>query len=765
MVSFNKCPAADVSTGLHRSSGSVTSLTLQLCSDLRKGVDGILLLVPRLRELKISRLPADDTGTTDEVMEAVANALRRVPQLTHLSIQQVRLSDRGAKSLSIQLQQLPRLTRLDFCHNNIGDDGVRALMLGVKHCRNCVHLDLRDNRFGDRGLFELYRFWAEGGQFMSFNSSGDEDEDEVGSDSSAVKLWMCRARGFPEVLFNTASNRKVYDHAHAAWEQQPSVFDGNQGVQQTIIALSSQVPISTLPVLSVDHTAAHQLHSDMREELAQEHIRMQQEFDAMRENMAKDYEDQLNAMRQQLDVERRAKVDQLTNFENFAQSLMEEISLMGSTSKSALREETRVLAQRLGSSAQSMAERILQLEAEVMGRITQMFDERTSQSEDRFRQMREEIEALRHEIDYSVLVRENRGESGSVAVPEIRLQDLENATDAVRDGMPASWAQLGSGAFGRVFKTTWTKPGGRKVDVAVKVPLSPDNLSKAERDRITREVRILAEVRHRNIVALHGFLPKRGWIVTELMGLDLGNGATIPCLWQFFNRMTRCHLDIPVAWRLQWAHQIAEGMRKLAATSILHRDLKSSNVLLRRDVDCPSEEFQVFQECLLQSESDDANAKELSEKLASLCCPALAKVSDFGEARLSSLQTLNTEGALHGPVGTCAWVAPEIWQRTISPSEKSDVFSFGMMLVELCHPEWGHPWYTICEHDAERMKRLVCDGRRPPVTQDAVNRMPPGFGALMSECWDANPDLRPSFSGIADRLQEMRRQSLLRENL
>ncbi|CAN7119398.1 unnamed protein product [Brassica rapa subsp. narinosa] len=187
---------------------------------------------------------------------------------------------------------------------------------------------------------------------------------------------------------------------------------------------------------------------------------------------------------------------------------------------------------------------------------------------------------------------------------------------------------VGRGGFGIVYRGTL--PDGRMV--AVKVLKD----SKGNGEDFTNEVASMSQTSHHNIVSLLGFCSERSKraIIYEF----LGNGS----LDKFIAGNT---LDWTALYQI--ALGVARGLEYLhhgCKTRIVHFDIKPQNVLL-------DENF----------------------------CP---KVSDFGLAKLcekkeSALSLLDTRG-------TVGYIAPEMISRVYgSVSHKSDVYSYGMLVLEM----------------------------------------------------------------------------------
>jgi len=158
-------------------------------------------------------------------------------------------------------------------------------------------------------------------------------------------------------------------------------------------------------------------------------------------------------------------------------------------------------------------------------------------------------------------------------------------------------------------------------------------------------------------------------------------------------------LDWPL--RLKIASDIASGMSFLhsAKPPIIHRDLKTPNVLLASTI--------------VKSE-------------------AVAKVSDFGLS--GAIQTVSNM-----EVSNPRWLAPEVMQKD-EPTEKADVYSFGVILWELLVRD---DFFGDTQFNNEIEKRVIA-GKRPPIPADTT----PAYSSLIQACWANNPKTRPTFKEI-----------------
>jgi len=265
---------------------------------------------------------------------------------------------------------------------------------------------------------------------------------------------------------------------------------------------------------------------------------------------------------------------------------------------------------------------------------------------------------------------------------EISLEEIEFDQDS----------DVGKGTFGEVKRGLW-----RKEAVAVKflkddLANSMDNIKS-----FVEECNMLKNLRHPNILLFMGACTKgpNYFIVTEFCE----NGNLFELLHQ--------HRSYQLSWedRRRIAIEIAQGMNYLHTFNppILHRDLKSMNVLL---------------DSYLQ-----------------------VKIADFGSTKFLEVHMTKQKG-------TFQWMAPEVIKYS-SYTEKADIFSFGVIMNELAArspPYLGVDKHKVAEYVSSK------PNYRPSIPKGT----PPAFAELMQKSWDANPEKRPSFSEIIDSLTKMK---------
>ncbi|XP_036210920.1 mitogen-activated protein kinase kinase kinase 21 isoform X1 [Myotis myotis] len=269
---------------------------------------------------------------------------------------------------------------------------------------------------------------------------------------------------------------------------------------------------------------------------------------------------------------------------------------------------------------------------------------------------------------------------------------------------------IGAGGFGQVYRATW-----QGQEVAVKAARrDPEQDAAAAAESVRREARLFARLRHPNIIELRGVCLRQPHLC---LVLEFARGGALNRALAAANAAPeprapgpRRARRIPPHVLVNWAVQIARGMLYLheeAVVPILHRDLKSSNILLLEKI-----------------EHDDM-------------CNKTLKITDFGLAR-EWHRTTKMSAA-----GTYAWMAPEVIKSSLF-SKGSDIWSYGVLLWELLTGEV--PYRGI---DGLAVAYGVAVNK---LTLPIPSTCPEPFAKLMKECWQQDPHIRPSFALILEQL-------------
>ncbi|XP_020549266.1 LEAF RUST 10 DISEASE-RESISTANCE LOCUS RECEPTOR-LIKE PROTEIN KINASE-like 1.1 isoform X5 [Sesamum indicum] len=299
-------------------------------------------------------------------------------------------------------------------------------------------------------------------------------------------------------------------------------------------------------------------------------------------------------------------------------------------------------------------------------------------------------------------------EGGSLyfGIPIFSCAELEEATNNFD-----SSKELGDGGFGTVYYGKLRD--GR--EVAIK-RLYEHNYRRVQ--QFMNEIKILTSLRHPNLVSLYGCTSRRS---RELLLVYeyIPNGTVGDHL--HGDRAKEAPLTWPV--RMSIAIETASALAYLHKSDIIHRDVKSNNILL------------------------DSN----------FC----VKVADFGLSRLFPNDVTHISTA---PQGTPGYVDPE-YHQCYQLTDKSDVYSFGVVLIELIS---SMPAVDISRHRHEinlanlavnRIQRCAFDELIDPSlgyeTDAEVMRMTTSVAELAFRCLQLEKDMRPSMDEVLSFLQDI----------
>ena len=278
-----------------------------------------------------------------------------------------------------------------------------------------------------------------------------------------------------------------------------------------------------------------------------------------------------------------------------------------------------------------------------------------------------------------------------------------------REEPPGTWTHDGrifsQGASGITMSTKW-----------LGIPCAKEFMGREFMEfPFWRCQKVMARLHHPNVIKFFcwGKEEREGqyFIGMELMETDLS-----ACIERQEGR------PFPIAVALDIIVQIARGMRYLHSQGIAHRDLKPANVLISRAL--TSTEFgDIFYVKLTGFEICKANVE-------------------------SSRAEAPTDNGMFGTVG---YMAPEVATRSVLPLKpfKADIFSFAMTSSDVLSfkrpPGLQHPVPFAAYEEA------INAGVRPEI----ASRCPKELVALLKECWDTDPELRPDFDAVCTRLQKI----------
>ncbi|XP_020888621.1 probable tyrosine-protein kinase DDB_G0283397 isoform X2 [Arabidopsis lyrata subsp. lyrata] len=257
--------------------------------------------------------------------------------------------------------------------------------------------------------------------------------------------------------------------------------------------------------------------------------------------------------------------------------------------------------------------------------------------------------------------------------------------------------QIGQGSCGTVYHGLWFGS-----DVAVKV-FSKQEYSEAVIKSFKQEVSLMKRLRHPNVLLFMGAvtLHQRLCIVSEFVPRG-----------SLFRLLQRSMSKLDWRRRINMAVDIARGMNYLHCCSppIIHRDLKSSNLLVDRNW--------------------------------------TVKVADFGLSRIKHQTYLTSKSGK----GTPQWMAPEVL-RNESADEKSDIYSFGVVLWELATEKI--PWENL--NSMQVIGAVGFMNQRLEIPKD----IDPDWISLIESCWHSDTKLRPTFQELMEKLRDLQRKYMI----
>lgn len=244
---------------------------------------------------------------------------------------------------------------------------------------------------------------------------------------------------------------------------------------------------------------------------------------------------------------------------------------------------------------------------------------------------------------------------------------------------------IGHGGSGKVYLATHV-PSGKTCSFK---KLFIKELKDKNLISFCREVEALVKCDNVFVLPFYGWVPNYPYsIITEYVP----NGS----LYHAIRSESKTPILSPTNKTLI-AIGIANGMMSLHKLGIIHRDLKSLNILLDENL--------------------------------------LPKIGDFGLSRIQGEEQKH----MTADIGTPHWMAPELFESNIY-TNKVDVYSYGMILWEIVTGAVPFNDFTPIQIALRVSKEQL----RPEIPSDT----PKALQSLIKRCWSQKPEDRPTFSQI-----------------
>lgn len=264
--------------------------------------------------------------------------------------------------------------------------------------------------------------------------------------------------------------------------------------------------------------------------------------------------------------------------------------------------------------------------------------------------------------------------------------------DNPRDIKPTLERLVGKGSYGEVYYGKW-----KSKDVAVKkLYLTLNN--KDDINKIFNEINILKGLDNEHIVRYHGFFAHdQGSLNTALIIMDYAENGNLT---DFINGRQ----NQPQDWNFnkKLISQMTRGLNYIHKQGVIHRDLKSLNILLTNN----------YQQ---------------------------VKISDFGLARTKNISATQTKNI----VGTLGWMAPEVLSDNPKYSEQSDIYALGMVMWEIASK------CTAPFKDIDNILVYVTLNNGREIIPDDT---PKNICNIIERCWNANPNERITLTNLLAKI-------------
>ncbi|HVT62177.1 MAG TPA: protein kinase, partial [Legionellaceae bacterium] len=283
----------------------------------------------------------------------------------------------------------------------------------------------------------------------------------------------------------------------------------------------------------------------------------------------------------------------------------------------------------------------------------------------------------------------NNPSSSTASASSFNMQVIQQSLPSIPEEPVTLQEELGQGTFGEVYKGLY-----KEQTVAVKYFNHP-------KTPVTNEIAVMLQMQHQCIVRIFEVVLSDN--TSSFLVMEYGAQGSL-------KDYLHNHTDLPWSLRLQIAEELARGLAHLHEMHVIHRNIKSSNVVLDNDLH--------------------------------------SKWCDFGsDILLSGTAMISTEN--HNVAENVRWMAPELLQSDTSVFDTaSDIWALAMVFFELDARKI--PYHEL---DSQQAKNKIVQYQTEAISEEC-QRQAPGFAALIQRCW-AERSLRPKASVVENEMRQV----------
>ncbi|RIB10198.1 kinase-like domain-containing protein [Gigaspora rosea] len=291
----------------------------------------------------------------------------------------------------------------------------------------------------------------------------------------------------------------------------------------------------------------------------------------------------------------------------------------------------------------------------------------------------------------------NYSEQLNEILKKLNIKRLDHSQFRQRD-------YLGRGAYAEVYSGLYQEKEYAFKCLKDKLRLEDKKVKKFFK-YMSRELELLSEVNHPNVVEFYGILQNPNTDNITFV-LQLANDGNL----RDYLKKKRQNGIFKILWSelIQIAKDLTHGLEHLHSKKIIHRDLHSKNVLIDR---------------------------------------GKALITDFGLSK-------HLNNSLSSEVGgMLAYREPQSFKPIkYARDEKSDIYSLGVLFWELTS---GNPPFSNYANDLAMAIEISRGGR-----EKMIPDTPPNYASLYRNCWSDEPGQRPTLNEILDELKILSEETI-----